>query len=173
MRKPILLTMTLVALLLPPAGAHADTQVVRLFHGTGLKADKIVVHKSERRLKLMRNGAIFRIYPIDLGFSPTGHKVREGDGRTPEGTYYIDWRNPGSQFHLSLRISYPNAEDEAKADALGVRPGGMIMIHGQPNYANPRRPKQDWTEGCIAVSNADMEEIWHAVDDGTLIEIRP
>lgn len=162
-----------MVLLVSPVVAQAETQLARLAPLPVIKADKIVVLKGARQLMLLRNGGVFQVYPIDLGFRPTGHKVREGDGRTPEGLYEIDWRNPGSRFHLSLRVSYPNAADQARAAALGVAPGGMIMIHGQPNEMNGRALQRDWTEGCIAVSNTHMEQIWRAVDDGTPIEIRP
>lgn len=139
-------------------------------------ADRIVVHKMDRRLELMRDGQPIRTYRVDLGWQTLGHKQHEGDGRTPEGVYQIEGRNDRSGFHRALKISYPNAEDRARARARGLSPGGLIMIHGQPN--NPRsweraQKKRDWTEGCIAVRNAEIEEIWAMVADGTEIEIRP
>ena len=141
------------------------------------KADFIRVDKSERRMDLMRNDAVIATYTIALGRSPVGDKVQEGDRRTPEGRYVIDWRNPKSGYHLSLHISYPNADDKARAEAAGISPGGDIMIHGQPNgYATPATfllQQTDWTFGCIAVTNAEMDEIWNAVPDGTPIEIMP
>jgi murein L,D-transpeptidase YafK len=106
-----------------------------------------------------------------LGFSPAGHKTQQGDGRTPEGDYLLDWRNPNSRFHLSLHVSYPNSEDKAQAAARGVSPGGDIFIHGTPAiYA---ALGGNWTLGCIAVSNGDMDVIWKAVPDGTPISIKP
>ena len=141
------------------------------------KADLIRVDKSERRLELMRGGKMLASYPVALGRSPVGHKAREGDMRTPEGRYMIDWRNPNSHYHLSMHISYPNKQDTARAKAEGVSPGGDVMIHGQPNgYALPASmllQQSDWTFGCIAVSNADLDEIWKAAPDGIPIEINP
>jgi len=142
----------------------------------GPVADRIVVHKMDRRLELMRQGEVIRTYPIDLGWQTLGHKQEEGDGRTPEGTYHIEMRNPSSAFHLSLKVSYPDPDDTARARARGRSPGGMIMIHGQPNDPRSYRraqSKKDWTEGCIAVSNAAIQEIWTLVPDGTTIEIKP
>ncbi len=139
-------------------------------------ADRIVIHKMDRRMELIRDGRPIRTYRIDLGWQTLGHKQHEGDGRTPEGVYRIEGRNAQSGFHRALKISYPNAEDRARAQARGESPGGLIMIHGQPN--NPRsyaraQKKRDWTEGCIAVSNEEVEEIWAMVADGTEIELRP
>lgn len=140
------------------------------------KVDSLVVLKSERKLMLMRGGDVLRTYRVALGIKPVGPKRQRGDERTPEGEYRIDARNPGSRFHRALHISYPNAEDRAEARALGVAPGGSIMIHGLP----PDRAKLgkdhylwDWTNGCIAVNNREMDEIWAAVDVGTPISIRP
>ena len=135
------------------------------------KATRIHVDKSERTLKLIHEGQPFRSYPVALGDSPRGHKLYEGDERTPEGLYLIDGRNPNSDYHLSLSISYPNRRDVARAQSKGLDPGGQIMIHGTPDGRARRRA--DWTDGCIAVSNAAMEEIWRLVDEGTLIEISP
>lgn len=140
-------------------------------------ADKILVKKSERRLYLLRAGKPFRTYSIRLGSDPEGHKRRQGDGRTPEGRYRIDARNPGSKFYKSLHISYPNSQDRSLAYSRGVNPGGAIMIHGEP----PRRHgalhdlarKEDWTQGCIAMSNLAIEEVWDLVALGTEIEIVP
>lgn len=135
-------------------------------------ADWVIVDKSERRLDLLAGGQVMASFPIALGGNPIGHKERGGDGRTPEGSYVLDWRNPNSRFHLSLHVSYPNAEDKARADAAGVSPGGDIMVHGH-GLGFPGLLPWDWTDGCIAVANADMDAIWTAVPDGTPIEIRP
>lgn len=141
-----------------------------------LRADKVLVIKHKRQMHLMWRGRIVRTYRIALGFNPRGHKRQEGDGRTPEGHYVIDWRNPKSRFTLSLHINYPNAADRAQARRRGVSPGGEIFIHGLPgSWAMVGRGHalRDWTLGCIAVTNAQMREIWRAVSNGTPIEIRP
>lgn len=140
--------------------------------------DKVVVKKSERRLYLMKNGKPFRTYKVSLGFRPEGHKEYQGDGRTPEGRYFIDWRNSGSRFWKALHISYPSYSDRTKAMRRGVDPGGMIMIHGQPRpsqYAELQEAarKEDWTHGCVAVSNLAVDEIWEYTLDGTPVEILP
>ncbi|NBC88684.1 MAG: L,D-transpeptidase family protein [Alphaproteobacteria bacterium] len=142
--------------------------------GRGLVADYLLVDKSERLLIAYAGGRPIRAYrDLAFGDAPMGHKRFEGDERTPEGLYSIDWRNPNSRYHLSLRISYPNAEDRANAARLGRSPGGNIFIHGQPNgHAGPPVPG-DWTDGCIALSNTQIEELWRLVPDGTPIEIRP
>jgi murein L,D-transpeptidase YafK len=139
-----------------------------------VKADRVVVNKGARELLLIRGGQVIRTYPIALGFNPVGHKIMEGDGRTPEGRYVLDWRNPNSRFHRSIHISYPEAADRLLAGKLGVSPGSMIMIHGEPNYLRfGGETQEDWTEGCIAVANGAMDEIWAMVDDGTPILINP
>lgn len=140
----------------------------------GVKADRIVVKKAERRLYLLRDDGVIASYPVALGPNPVGPKVFEGDGRTPEGAYVIESRNAGSSFYRALKISYPSAEDRQLARRYRIPAGGLIMIHGQPN--TPRRghnPDRDWTEGCIAVRNHEMDEIWRAVDVGTPVEIHP
>jgi murein L,D-transpeptidase YafK len=139
-------------------------------------ADHVVVKKAERRLELHNNGTVFRTFPIALGANPEGHKQREGDQRTPEGTYRLDWRNVNSAFFLAMRVSYPNEEDIRRARQSGVHPGNNIMIHGLPN--EPRYPSDhylyaDWTDGCIAVSNSAMIDIWLSVPDDTPITILP
>ena len=134
------------------------------------------VDKSDRRLELLRKGTVLRSYRVALGNAPEGHKREEGDERTPEGRYVLDWRNPGSSFHKSIHISYPNAADRAAAKAAGRDPGGLIMIHGQPNgfgWWSWLLQLVDWTDGCIAVTDAEMDEIWTMVDNGTPIEITP
>lgn len=139
-------------------------------------ADRVVVEKGERKLHLLKKGEIFKTFDIALGNAPEGHKQEEGDSRTPEGLYRLDLRNPDSDFFLSIRVSYPNAEDRRKARERGVSPGGQIMIHGQPNvptYSAGFYRTADWTDGCIAVSNSDMIDIWLMTPDDVPIEIRP
>jgi len=139
-------------------------------------ADHVVVRKAERRLELLRDGEVFNSFPIALGGAPEGHKQREGDQRTPEGTYRLDLRNPNSDFFLAMRVSYPNAEDIRRARARGVDPGNNIMIHGLPNelrYPSRHYLYEDWTDGCIAVSNSAMIDIWLSVPDDTPITILP
>lgn len=117
-----------------------------------------------------------RSYRISLGDNPVGHKLYEGDKRTPEGDYLLDWRNANSDFYKSIHISYPSPQDRELAEAWGLNPGGSIMIHGLPNDAGDLAfafAGLDWTEGCIAVTNEEMEEIWTLVDDGTPIRILP
>jgi murein L,D-transpeptidase YafK len=137
-------------------------------------ADKVVVDKGARRLYLLRRGEILRSYKVALGLRPEGHKERVGDFRTPEGEYRLVRRNPHSDYFLSMQISYPNQQDSAHARRMGADPGGSIMIHGLPN--SPRKPlsyyNTDWTDGCIAVSNSDMVEIWLMTPLETPIEIR-
>lgn len=135
----------------------------------GPEVTRIVVMKERRKMYLLHDGRSLKSYDIDLGFEPRGHKRRSGDGKTPEGTYLIDRRNPDSTFHLSLGISYPNARDVAVARGLGVDPGGDIFIHGE-SPLNTLRGK-DWTWGCIAVKNREMEEVYTMVRTGTPITI--
>jgi murein L,D-transpeptidase YafK len=139
-------------------------------------ADQVVVKKGERKLYLLNHGSVLRSYKIALGARPEGHKQFEGDYRTPEGRYRLTRRNPNSDYFLSIQINYPNDQDLARAKRLGMSPGGSIMIHGQPN--TPRKSRDyyanvDWTEGCIAVSNSDMVEIWLMTPPDTPIEIQP
>ena len=139
-------------------------------------ADKVLIEKQARRLTLLSKGEVIKTYKIALGGNPVGPKERQGDNRTPEGTYIIDARNGNSGFHLSLHISYPNAQDKMRARELGVPPGGDIMIHGIKNgfaQVGPSHAERDWTEGCIAVTNQEMEEIYNFVPNGTLVEIKP
>jgi murein L,D-transpeptidase YafK len=141
---------------------------------TGTEVDRLLVDKSERVLIGYANGReVVRYTNIRFGDAPIGHKHFEGDERTPEGDYRISGRNPKSRYHLSLRISYPNAADRAYAAARGRSPGGDIFIHGQPN-GRPGPPiARDWTDGCIALSNAEIRQLWDVVSDGTPITIRP
>lgn len=142
-----------------------------------VKADKIIVIKSKRVMLLLNNGEILNAYRISLGKHPVGHKIRQGDQKTPEGTYVIDSRISDSKFYLALHISYPNDADIKNAQKLGVDPGGDIVIHGLPNGLGKKIGKlhrmTDWTDGCIAVTNSEMEEIWQLIPDGTTIEIKP
>ncbi len=140
------------------------------------KADRVVVYKSQRRMELWRGNTVIKTYHVALGRHPFGQKSEAGDGRTPEGHYYIDQRNMASDYHLSLHISYPADSDLRRAAAEGVSPGGSIMIHGQPNYLNAEERKQllpDWTAGCVALTNAEIDEVWRLVDDGTSVDILP
>jgi murein L,D-transpeptidase YafK len=140
------------------------------------RVDKVLVVKSERRLHLLSRGETLKSYRVSLGKQPNGPKLREGDKRTPEGFYWIDWRKNSDKYNLSMHISYPNARDLARARNDNVPPGSMIMIHGTPldeEYPEWYFHTLDWTEGCIAMKNDDMREVWSLVADGTLIEIRP
>lgn len=139
-------------------------------------ADRVVVRKAERKLLLMRGDQILRTFNVALGLSPTGHKEREGDFRTPEGNYRLAGRKADSDFFLAIQVSYPSPDDLRRASQEGVSPGGLIMIHGQPN--RPNKPLEyyktrDWTNGCIAVSNSDMVDIWLMTPDNTPIQILP
>ncbi|MCB4457530.1 L,D-transpeptidase family protein [Leisingera sp. McT4-56] len=138
------------------------------------RIDRILIEKSARRLTASRDGETVLEFPIALGFAPAGDKQQEGDGKTPEGVFLIDRRNPNSAYHLSLGINYPQPEDRARAQAAGVSPGGDIFIHGQPNaVGNLVTLPGDWTAGCIAVSNQQMETLWRLAEIGTEVEIRP
>jgi len=161
------------------------------------KVNLVVVRKSERVLELvhinfLRRHQVIKSYDIMLGKDPIGHKVQEGDNKTPEGRYILDWKNPNSAFHLSIHINYPNEEDRAYARSLGVSPGGEIFIHGMPNNVSGYRMMfpgltedqlrervyqilygMDWTAGCIAVTNEEIREIYRLVETGTPIEIYP
>lgn len=138
---------------------------------SGPPVTQIVVDKSDRKMWLVSGRDVLKTYDIDLGRAPAGHKQFEGDGKTPEGTYFIDYKNPNSQYHLSLRISYPNAADRAYAESQGKPPGGDIFIHGQGDGPGARRG--DWTIGCIAVNDREMERIYAMINVGTPITIRP
>jgi murein L,D-transpeptidase YafK len=140
------------------------------------KADHIVLHKKARTMELMRAGQALKTYKIALGGEPVGPKTRQGDHRTPEGVYVIDSRNAHSQFHRSLHISYPNTAGREHARKLGIATGGDIYIHGLPNgygFIGAAHRARDWTDGCIAVTDHEIEEIWSLVENGTPVEIRP
>lgn len=138
--------------------------------------DQVRVLKSERKLQLLAAGVVQKEFQIALGGSPIGHKLREGDEKTPEGHYVLDYKKADSAFYKAIHISYPNAEDIARAKKAGASPGGQIMIHGQKNgfgWLSGAAQQFDWTNGCVALSNADMEKVWKAVSPGTPIELRP
>ena len=161
----------LLVLLFLPTTSLSDSSPLYL-----CKADAVLVKKSERRLYLMRDGKAFREFQIALGKDPLGAKLFEGDNRTPEGDYFLDWKNGDSFYYKSIHISYPNQEDLAFAEFVSSCAGGNIMIHGPP--VNPEYPawlyaEFDWTDGCIAVTNEAMDEIWDSVDEGTPIRILP
>jgi murein L,D-transpeptidase YafK len=140
------------------------------------QADKIVIVKSARTMTLLNGGRVLKTYKVALGTAPVGAKRVEGDHKTPEGSYIIDAKNGQSHFHLALHISYPSAADRERARSLGARPGGAIMIHGLPNsfaYLGALHRQTDWTDGCVAVTNAEIEEIWKLAPVGTKVEIRP
>ena len=162
-----------------PAAAVSDS-VAKTATAATLDArfpvDSIVVEKSAHRLALYQRGKLVRTYFVALGQRPVGDKVSRGDRRTPEGSFRIEARNPESRYHRALRISYPDSAHRARARALGVSPGGDIMIHGLPArqaWVGPAHRDFDWTEGCIAVTNQEIEEIWSAVPVGTPIHIKP
>lgn len=180
-RRRTLVAVLAIALALP-ALAAGYTRVMRGAHGTpppmapaGQQANLVLVDKPARTLSLLREGQMLARYAISLGPAPEGHKQREGDGRTPEGDYIIDWRNPRSVAHLSLHVSYPDERDRAAAAARGEPPGGAIMIHGLPNgwgWLGTLHRRLDWTDGCIGVTNDEMRAIWSQVPNGTPIRIR-
>lgn len=137
------------------------------------RIDYILIEKSSRRLTASLDGTVVMQADIALGFAPEGDKVREGDGKTPEGVFRIDRRNPQSAFHLSLGIDYPQADDKERARQGNYSPGGDIFIHGQPNGVTGVTLPGDWTLGCIAISNAEMTRLWSLTSNGTTVEIRP
>ncbi|WP_207094563.1 murein L,D-transpeptidase family protein [Novosphingobium sp. PY1] len=165
MRRSVLRFAPLLLLLAAAASAQDEAALPEI--------DFVRVDKSERTIRLFSQGRLVRVIErIQMG-NPVGPKRFEGDRRTPEGLYEIDWANPESAYYLSLHISYPSEEDRAFAAARGRSAGGMIMIHGQPNGLSQGRVPGDWTDGCIAVSNDEIEYLWQTVPDGTPIEIRP
>ena len=170
--RPYLLSF-ITALIFFTLLAHAQSDNMP---GNGLQADYLLVEKSSKRLTLFSHDIPIKTYDIALGRNPKGPKLLEGDMRTPEGRYIIDARNPDSKYHLALHISYPNEIDRQITTLAGVPPGGSIMIHGTgETYAwmGKFHDVIDWTDGCIAVTNDEIEEIWQLVPDGTTIDIRP
>lgn len=174
------LAIALAAAVLAPAGlAQADTvppSAAMALSSSMPSADRVVVRKGERRLYLMRGDSVLRSYKVALGLNPVGHKERSGDFRTPEGVYRLTRRNPRSDFFLSIQVSYPNDDDLRRARRNGWDAGGSIMLHGLPNQLR-HEPSyyetRDWTDGCIAVTNSDIVEIWLLVSDNATIEILP
>jgi murein L,D-transpeptidase YafK len=167
-RLAVIAATVLAASILGRADAQQSTAVA--------KVDRILVVKSTRTMTLFSGDKALKTYQIALGGEPVGAKEKEGDHRTPEGWYTIDSKNSKSQFHLALHVSYPNDTDRARARKLGVHPGGAIMIHGLPKefaWMGSLHRRTDWTDGCIAVTNLEIEEIWRLVPVGTPIEIRP
>ena len=141
-----------------------------------VKVDKVLVLKSERKLYLMSGDRVVKSYPVSLGATPIGHKLQKGDKKTPEGSYILYRRNPESKYYKSIHISYPNEQDRQRAAKNGVHPGGDIAIHGLPTESKDEAwdyIERDWTDGCIAVTNEDMQEIWDLVENKTPIEIIP
>ena len=165
----VLAPMILALIALLPAGALAQSVKA------GEQADRLLIDKSDRTLWVYQDGAVIRTYrSLQFGDAPIGHKQFEGDEKTPEGHYTVDYGNPQSSYYLSLHINYPNEQDRAFARSRGRSPGGLIFIHGQPNgMAFDERVPGDWTDGCIALSNAQITELWALVPDNTPIEIRP
>ena len=159
-----------------PAALSSDSGASRTSASRAFLVDSVVVEKSQHRLSLYRQGSLVRSYLVALGQQPVGDKVRRGDMRTPEGVFRIEARNSASRYHRALRISYPDAAHLARARALGVSPGGDIMIHGLPArqaWVGAAHRDFDWTEGCIALTNQEIDEIWNAVPVGTPIQIKP
>jgi murein L,D-transpeptidase YafK len=174
MNRKSLIPMLLAALAV--FGARADSIAEPAGSAVLRPAERIVVKKAERRMELWRDGAVIASYRVSLGLVPQGHKQREGDYRTPEGSYRLTRRNARSDFFLAVQVSYPEPVDIALARRNGWAPGGSIMVHGLPNvlkYARERYLNTDWTDGCIALSNEDMLEFWLLTGSGTPIEIRP
>ena len=141
-----------------------------------LHADRVLVFKKQHTLQLLQGGKVIKTYKVALGGDPVGAKRSQGDHKTPEGVYVLDFRNPHSQFYKSIHISYPNVHDRAQARERGVSPGGYVFVHGLPKgygFVGASHRLKDWTDGCIAVTNEEIDEIWQAVAGGTPIEIRP
>lgn len=175
MYRKFLISIVVAALFAPAARADSLAGIAGPA-GMIQPVDRVVVHKSNRRMELLRGGAVVASYKISLGLVPVGTKQREGDFRTPEGSYRLTRRNAQSDFFLAVQVSYPEASDIALARRNGWAPGGLIMVHGLPNlpkYSRDRYLSTDWTDGCIALSNEDMLDFWLLTGLGTPIEIRP
>jgi murein L,D-transpeptidase YafK len=164
------LRLTVMLVLALGLAACATPEKTKFLKYDGPAVTQVQVHKTDRKMYLLHNDKVLKSHDIALGFAPDGHKQFEGDGKTPEGRYYITHKNPNSQFHLSLRVSYPNEQDIAFAEAEGKSPGGDIFIHG-----GPKRPvsQRDWTWGCVAVTDEEMEVVYSMVEPGTPIYILP
>jgi murein L,D-transpeptidase YafK len=174
MKRKLLSVMGVIVVFVGVIFTYANWPMKPLAAGT--KADSVLVLKGERKLILLLNNQKVKEYSIALGGKPIGKKIMEGDERTPEGRYKLDYRNPNSVAHLSIHISYPDQNDVAQARAKGVSPGGAVMIHGLPKgfgYFGRLHRLLDWTDGCIGVTNLEMEEIWRCVPEGSPIEIQP
>jgi murein L,D-transpeptidase YafK len=172
----LLASATALALSHGPDSTRLSAANAAVRSGAPAAADSLVLTKSRRELVVYYRGAPVRVYFVALGRSPVGDKERIGDNRTPEGFFHIQGRNPNSRYHLSLRISYPDAMHRARAARLRVEPGGDIMIHGLPDAQaafGPAHRDFDWTNGCVAVTNKEIEELWRVVHDGTPIQIKP
>jgi murein L,D-transpeptidase YafK len=168
-----LILATILAATVAGDGGHVFAQLPGGIHGP---VDLVVIYKRDRILHLKSEGRVVRSFDVALGGEPVGHKFVEGDNRTPEGVYTLDWRNANSQFYRSIHISYPREDDQEAARRRGMSPGGLVMIHGMPNgreASDMNHPANDWTNGCIAVTNTEMDEIWSLVEDGTTIIIFP
>ena len=174
MPRTLVILLGLVAVLVAAGVLWANAPISPL--GSDAKADFLVVNKGERQLLAYSHGKLLRSYRVSLGRDPVGTKIRQGDRRTPEGTYFIDGHNPASSFHRALHVSYPSLADVARAKAGGYDPGGEIMVHGIHNglgWIGRAHRLLDWTTGCIAVTDQEVEELYRIVPDGTRIEIRP
>lgn len=161
--------MAAIALLCSMPAARADPK-------PALHADRVVVLKKQRTLELLNRGTVIKTYRVALGGDPVGPKTRQGDRKTPEGVYVLDSRNAHSRFYKAIHISYPNAHDREAARRNGVSPGGDVFVHGLPNgyrWVGTSHRLKDWTDGCIAVTDEEVDEIWNAVPNGTPIEIKP
>ncbi|MGC4029556.1 MAG: L,D-transpeptidase family protein [Steroidobacteraceae bacterium] len=179
-RNPLFLLLLALPLLLVPGFARSELQLSSYTPSRAVEpfpvATRVVVYKSARRMELLRGSEVLRSYKISLGLQPSGHKERVGDFRTPEGSYRLTRRNTRSEYFLSILVSYPGPDDIRRAKAKGDDPGGAIMIHGLPNrlrHTPEYYASRDWTDGCIAVTNSDMVEIWLMTQNDTPIEIRP
>src|ERR1700693_1683131 len=169
-----LVSAPLVSFLLPLALYRFWPEHARALDPTA-RVDRVLVLKSRHELTLFHDDQPLKTYRVSLGRGPSAPKSREGDHPTPEGRYILDYRNPGSRFHRSIHVSYPNAADIERARQLGAAPGGAIMVHGLPevlHWLGKLQRLVDWTDGCIAVTNEEMDEIWRRVPDGTPIEIK-